>query len=255
MRSLLTLVGVVGISAGEQPGHLGQFCCDPLAATRTPAPARSSGLSAASESSCSTSAVSAAGGALRGGSFNTSNFVSGWRARCRPSQSMTSSQLDRRSAMDANTSESCAVRIALVSAAGLVTAVLWAELAIRALTAWSLERRILASPWSSWPLFSWPLSSWPLSSSRAAFFAAAFFGCAFFAAVLPVRVAALPSPLGAAFFAAYRYRPRAARRPASRRAYPGTAGAPRRCAPAACPASSPRPRSAETPRRRRCPDS
>jgi len=71
----------------------------------------------------------AAGGALRRGSVNTSNFASGLSARCWPTQSITSS-VSTGEAMDASISESCAVRTALLPAADLVTAALWAEKAV-----------------------------------------------------------------------------------------------------------------------------
>ncbi|AGL27933.1 hypothetical protein J113_17235 [Mycobacterium tuberculosis CAS/NITR204] len=61
---------------------------------------------------------------MRGGSFNMSNFESGWRARCWPSQPMISS-ISTGVAVEASTSVSSAVSTALASAAGLVTTVLW----------------------------------------------------------------------------------------------------------------------------------
>ncbi len=147
---LLTLVGVVGIPAGKQPGDLVY-----LAAIHRRKPEhlhRHDRAVTRPDSSCSTSAVSAAGAALRGGSFNTSNVASGLRARCRPSQSMTSC-ISTGVCMDASTSVSSAVRTAPVSAAGLVTAVLGAGVA--AIRRWRLgpyravPRWAASSRWSS----------------------------------------------------------------------------------------------------------
>lgn len=127
--TLLTLAGMVGIPTREQCGHLarpaaigGRQPDHPNRHDRTVLARLRAGCEAGLEllDQCRQRRRQA----LRGGSFNMSNFESGWRARCWPSQPMISS-ISTGVAVEASTSVSSAVSTALASAAGLVTTVLW----------------------------------------------------------------------------------------------------------------------------------